>query len=1046
MLRHLFLGCILLTGMIIPQEGAASNRAGAVKLLETAGGRAKFVIFLESRPGYSLGPVSGNRVLLTLYDTEKTPLLDRKVSSAKGSFKMEEDRDASLLRFFIPLKSPLREIRSQWLTEKNLFFLSMEGTNGKGLREKTGKRPANIIKNIRFGVQEAFTRIVMVLNQSPSWEMIRRKDPFVTLKLGAIRKIPKRKKYGPMKRLKRVLVKRVDQGADMGIELNTRQDHVRLFWLKDLNRFVMDLYDKPGNMNDSSLLLTAGLDDQDQEKTRPGDPGDPIKARAEAPDRVGAGEKPKERSGPPVQAGLDAQTKQKESVITPFKKADKSQGGERPDLEKKGEEGAKEEQKNSPDPEENFIVRKKIPKRAENKSASKKIHSTPVGAPLRIDPTIEVKLKNARPDNAMINEWTANLNSGEALLFGRIQEAWELKDYEKGAALIDRFLITYPESGLCERISFLRGDFRLYLLKSGRKDVLPALTQSYREAIDRYGRSKNVPGAYIKIAQANFLVGNYYAAIGALDMVISKYPDGDHLPKAYLTRGKAYLRMNQPDKGIENFKTVLNKFPESAFMNDARFWIATYFHNKGVYDEAERGLKGISDSEPEFYSEHPEYLFLRARNYFYQKKYEPARQYFLRALNIGHQPEPGDLLLSRIGDTYHHQEQKEDAKKYYNAAIDHYPDSEGASIAKLRLAKYSSGVSKFKEVHEKNVNKPIGDLALLEMANQYYEKGQYLMALENVKKLVLKPTHGDIQIEAKNLYFRASEKEIKKHYEDGDYEGLIRFFETAQPTLKKDIDREALTLVAQSHYKRDQYTEAISLYSIVKPIDLKRGVRGGYLIDFAQTHIAQGDDEAAERLLEENKKGDIEARHSQKMTILLAEINRRKGDLKRALHQYRSLVTIKSALSENEIAKIYLAMGEISNLENRHEDARESLNRSVALAERGKGSKECLQRALAALGNSYFFEKRHDQASGYYQKSFDQGYGPGSPGYWDTKFRQALSFIGLGQNEKAEQILRVISEEGDPHLQQEVQIKLGGLGLENQLKKLPIWQNVKGTI
>ncbi|MFH1490758.1 MAG: tetratricopeptide repeat protein, partial [Pseudomonadota bacterium] len=408
--------------------------------------------------------------------------------------------------------------------------------------------------------------------------------------------------------------------------------------------------------------------------------------------------------------------------------------------------------------------------------------------------------------------------------------------------------------------------------------------------------------------------------------------------------------------------------------------------------------------------------------------------------------ETGDMLLSRIGDTYHHEEKKEAAEKYYNAAINQYPDSEGASIAKLRLAKYSSGVSAYQEVHQKNVNKPIGDLALLEMANRYYEKGVYAMAIENLKGLIRKPTQVEIHNEAKNLYFRASEQEIRRLFNDNDDGGLIGFYQKAQPPLKKDIESEVLLMVADTFLKGKQYEAAITLYKAIKPFDLKRPLRGRLILNCARAYRAAGDDDAAERLIEENIKTEMEEKDRQGTTMLLAGLNRKKGDLKNAYRLYRSLVTAKGTVPDADTARAHLALGEISNTEKRYEEARVNLRRSIAIAEQDKAARPLLTLALVALGDSYFLENNYDQAAGFYRKGLDEGYGPEEKGYWQTRYRQALSLLELGSIQKAETILREISEGGDPLLQQKVQIKLGSLGLKQQLKKLPIWEEFSGVL
>jgi FimV-like protein len=117
------------------------------------------------------------------------------------------------------------------------------------------------------------------------------------------------------------------------------------------------------------------------------------------------------------------------------------------------------------------------------------------------------------------------------------------------------------------------------------------------------------------------------------------------------------------------------------------------------------------------------------------------------------------------------------------------------------------------------------------------------------------------------------------------------------------------------------------------------------------------------------------------------------------------------------------------------------LNRCIALVEKDKDAEELLQDAFVELGHTYHDDGRHLQAITSYQRGFDLGYGAARKGYWDTQFRLAVSYLELGEEAKAESLLAQILDEGDPILQQRVELKLGLIGLEKQLKRLSIWQD-----
>jgi tetratricopeptide (TPR) repeat protein len=970
LVNRLALATLLWAVLLVPCEATASNKANDLKMIRSSDGRTKIALQLERSPRYSLQSAKGNRVLLTLFDTVSTPGLGKRLSEYEKSLTMETGAESSLLTLTIPLERPPREVETSWLPKEKVLYLEMAQAEEGEAKEKEYPKPASL-KNLRFGIQDALTRMVADLDRKPSWEMVCGEGKALTLKLSAIPESLKREQYGPLRRLKKVTLNKGGHEVSMTIEPESRVDHLKMFWLRDGGKWVVDFFDLPVTHMDGGLRFTGEAVDKEAEKPSP---------------------------------------------VAPVQESEKKETQEEHKAQAKAvlvEEAFS--------PEMGSAVRMKIPK---------------------ADEVVAVKgesgAEKAPAESLFEGQNVGRLSSDEAFLFGRIQEATELKDYEKGVALTDQFLARFPNSSLNESLVFMACDFRFGLLESGRKGILPEVIKGYQEAIERFAGSKRVPGALVKIAQAHALAGNDYEAIGNLILAINQYREGDHVPEALMLKGKIYLGMNQVEKAIEDFKTILKRYPGSAYASKARYGIAGYFHSVGMYEEAEKQLKGIGDSTPEFHLEQPDYLFLRARNFFYQKNYDMARDYYFRALNLGHQPESADLLISHIGDTFHHQSREKEAAKLYEMAVAHYPESEGASIAKLRLGSYSSGVSAFEEVHEKNINKPVGDLALLELATKLYGKGQHSLAMETLRKLLGKPNRSDIQREAKQLFCRSFEKEMKGLFDAKEYEKLLQFYQSEQANISGNIDPESVLLVGESLQSLRRYPEAVLQFSQIKPHDLSPASRARYLLVFANTYITQGDDESAETLLQRTPKEKLLPNDQQRISLALADIYQRRGDLKRSLDLYQSLLGEKRLLSDTDMATVYLSMGKISNRESRFERARESLNRCIALAEKDKNTKDLLRSAFVEMGNSYHLEGRHAEAIRSYQQGFDLDYGPDKGGYWEVKYRLALSHLGAGENAAAERIMGEISEEGDPLIQQKVQIKLGLMGLDKQLKRLPL--------
>ncbi|MBN1107090.1 MAG: tetratricopeptide repeat protein [Deltaproteobacteria bacterium] len=988
--RLLLFSVLFLAGLCLPPAAMAANRVMDLKVTGTGPDRTTLALLMEREPRYSLRSGKENQVRLVIQDAESGPRLSRAIAAQGTSLTLEGDKPSTLIDMALHLKGSPREIECSWHSKEKVLLISVGLTGEPERKARKASKPASL-KGLRFGVQDGLTRMVADVSEKPAWEWASGEGRAFSLRLGAIPKDPKGGEYGPMSRLRKVALTRKGDTSEIRIEPEGALSRVRMFWLKDGGKWVVDFFEQKAEGTDAALRFDAAEAEKEEEKTpqvvdanerkvpEPEPKAAPVSPSEVEPERPGSGDAPSKVRMKIAQAGeTNPELKGDPPVAPPAQKA----------------------------------VR------------------------VRIDPRIRSSLQDAIPGGSRLQ----GLSTAEAFLYGKIQQALEIRDYEKGAALIDEFTGRFPESGLGEDLAFLAGDCRLALLERGERGLLPKVIQSYQDAISRFPGSRRVPEALLKTSQAHALAGNDYEAVGNLTMAISRHGETDSLPHALILRGQIFLRLNQVEKAISDFKTVMERFAGSPLAEEARYGMASYFHSVGMYEEAEKRLKEIETSQPQFYLEHPEYLLLRARNCFYRKDYDPAREYYFKALNLGHQPESSDLLLSHIGDTYYHQSREKEAEKFYRMAAEYYPESEGASIAKLRIAAHSSGVTAYEEVHRKNLNKPIGDLALLEMASKFYKKGQYTVAMETLKRLMGKPVQADIQREVKQLYFRSAEKEIRRHFDAGEYEKLITYYQSAEPPLSGNIDPETVLLVGEAFHHLKRLRQAVLHFSQINERDLNPVSRGKYVTSLAACYISQGDDENAKAFLEKTDKDKLAPVEQQKATLLLAGVVQRKGELRRAFDLYQTLLGEKRLLSDREMAQVYFSMGSISNRQNRYEKARESLNRCIALAEKNVESKDLLRSALVEMGNSFHGEGRHREAVRYYQQGLDLDYAPEMKGYWEVKYRLALSFLGTGENATAERIMSEIAEEGDSAFQQKAQIKIGLMGLEKQLKRLPLGQ------
>lgn len=695
------------------------------------------------------------------------------------------------------------------------------------------------------------------------------------------------------------------------------------------------------------------------------------------------------------------------------------------------------------DPEKNEfrnIVRMKIDKNVAMNNIKNSTANEKVSVP-HITADIKPTLKETLTASADITVNVDKLSPGEAFLLGRIRQAKEISDYGMGITLANQFLNEFPKSILREAISFWRGDFYFDQWEKGDKGIGEKVIRAYTFAVENFEKSKYVPPAYIRMAIVASEMDNGYQALGYLSIVISR--DIPELtPLAYLTRGKIFLQIDQTEKAIKDFKTILDQYSDTKYAMEANLWIGNYYHKVGLYQEAEKKLNEIETMYPGLFLEYPDSILLNAKNYIYLKKYSEAREHLFRAVNLGGQQESLDLLLSRIGDTYHNEENDKEAEKYYRMVVDYYPGSEGASISKLRLAEYFSDIAMLDEVGKTSTDETISEIAQLEKGYQLFENKEYAETIKTIKEIALKPIQTETRKDAKRLYLRSVEKEIERLKDAGMYNDLIFVYDENREDITDKINPEALVKVAEGYRKLGRNDEAVRVYNQINAHDIDIDSRGNFMLGLADSYISMNDTDRAITFLEKAKKEKIEQNDLQMVNMRLADMYQLKGRNKEAEDIYNQIIKNSNTLPPHDMAKAYLNLGINFKGRKQYNEARNALVNSINIALDNKGSQELLPRSYIELGNVLHAEGKYLQAVKAFEKGFDLGYDSDNQDYWEIRFRQAMGYIKTGDNSKAETLLGDISEGGeDSILQQRAQLKLGSIQLSKQLKVLSMGED-----
>jgi tetratricopeptide (TPR) repeat protein len=217
--------------------------------------------------------------------------------------------------------------------------------------------------------------------------------------------------------------------------------------------------------------------------------------------------------------------------------------------------------------------------------------------------------------------------------------------------------------------------------------------------------------AVIKLAEINIIFRDYKKAMNYIDEVI-KLDELD--PKAYFLRGVVFLENKDTSRSIRNFQKAIdvdqdyfdahlqlgmiyagkkNKLAIDYFNNalnikpddvDVSYYLAMYYQETGVYDEAIKIYEGLLLKDPEFYYALYNIGYI---NLVYLKDYPKAVEYFTKV--IEQKPDYTDAWYNR-GFAWEMQKNVENSQQDYKKALEITPNYEKAIDGLNRIDDYLS--------------------------------------------------------------------------------------------------------------------------------------------------------------------------------------------------------------------------------------------------------------------------------------------------------------------------------------------------------------------
>lgn len=396
-----------------------------------------------------------------------------------------------------------------------------------------------------------------------------------------------------------------------------------------------------------------------------------------------------------------------------------------------------------------------------------------------------------------------------------------LKDTEQLSALVDEFLIRFPNSKYKGEVVFLKAETAY---ENGDDN---AALKNYLEVVESGGTDDFVAQSYYKLGLIYEKLNEYQKAVEAFNMFAGNYPSHTLLGEAIIQTAQIYEKeLGNPSEALARYQTYLTTIPNGPYTELAAFRTATCHFAMEKHDD-------MANIFEQFITNFPasplvaEALYYIGWNLERKKDYEKAITYYERMLVScpEESPRPSSPGADAAEDAAHFNKLKEDTRFrlalcYYNTK--RYPEASEAFYE--IFSQITTDPSPEKEIPEE----------VLLWLGEYFanEKNEYSKAVPIYNRLL---DENPASKWAERCLYRLGEW----HGKLGEWkESILRYERMLNDFPNSELATFARLGTAEAYENLKEFPESIKLYESL--------AKGGTTLVCARANLGLGNIFAAE--------------------------------------------------------------------------------------------------------------------------------------------------------------------------------------------------------
>lgn len=340
----------------------------------------------------------------------------------------------------------------------------------------------------------------------------------------------------------------------------------------------------------------------------------------------------------------------------------------------------------------------------------------------------------------------------------------------------------------------------------------------FHDLLVNWQSSPLAPFAHAALGLIYDKLGNSAASEGHFTIITNEYKSYVGMAEVLYYLAKIYDEKGDTDKAyndraIETYREVFEQHSKSVYAVDAGVGLGKALFKKLHYIESRDILTALVKSNPEIIYDSPEVLRSIGEAEYALKNNVPARESLIKVYNMFSDISDKDMVMTKVGDTYYHEDNLDRAKVVYQFVMDKFPGTEGFLASAMGLALCLKDQAKIEEIYNM-VKKDFADhrlskVAMMRLAELYYKNSEYEKCIEEIENLLATHPTG-LRYDAVKLMQSAYESLFRQKLKSGEYPEVLKTYEGAKVLLDRLESREIFLTTGLAYLDAHLYEQAFN--------------------------------------------------------------------------------------------------------------------------------------------------------------------------------------------------------------------------------------------